>query len=186
MTKAPSVNSKASTSWLMSTIWAPGAMPRMTPFMTPTKWAAWPKSVVNVMVGAGIAVKIEKKVLRSYFDHNATTPVSREVLDSLVPALSEVYGNPSSILHHGQIAKQRVEMARRQVASFLHCDPREIVFVSGGTESDNLAIFGTARGAGHAITTAIEHPAVLNAFAQLEREGVDVTYVRSGSNGIVD
>lgn len=138
------------------------------------------------MVEADIAVKIEKKVLRSYFDHNATTPVSRQVLDTLVPALSEVYGNASSIHHQGQIAKQRLEMARRQVASFLHCDPREIVFLSGGTESDNLAIFGTARGAGHAITTAIEHPAVLNAFAQLEREGVDVTYVRTGSDCIVD
>jgi cysteine desulfurase len=137
------------------------------------------------MVGAGIAVKIKKKV-RSYFDHNATTPVSREVLDTLVPALAEVYGNASSIHYPGQIAKQRLEMARRQFAAFLNCDPREIVFVSGGTEADNLAIFGIARGRGHAITTDIEHPAVLNAFAQLEREGVEVTYLRIGSDGIVD
>lgn len=123
---------------------------------------------------------------RFYFDHNATTPVSRAVLDALVPALSEVYGNASSIHYQGQIAKQQLEMARRQVAAFLNCRAREIVFVSGGTESDNLAIFGTARGASHAITTAIEHPAVLNAFAQLEREGVHVTYLPPDSSGIVD
>jgi cysteine desulfurase len=138
------------------------------------------------MIGAGIAVKIEKKVLRFYFDHNATTPVSRAVLDTLVPALAEVYGNASSIHHQGQIAKQRLEMARREMAGFLNCDPREIVFVSGGTEADNLAIFGIARGRGHAITTVIEHPAVLNAFGQLEREGVEVTYLRTGASGIVD
>jgi cysteine desulfurase len=125
-------------------------------------------------------------VLRSYFDYNATTPVSRAVLDTLVSALAEVYGNASSIHHQGQIAKQRLEMARREMAVFLNCDPREIVFVSGGTEADNLAIFGIARGRGHAITTAIEHPAVLNAFGQLEREGVEVTYLRTGASGIVD
>src|SRR5690242_16069118 len=138
------------------------------------------------MVGTGITVKIESKVQRFYFDHNATTPVSQAVLDTLAPALAEVYGNASSIHHYGQIAKQRLEMSRRQLAGFLHCDPREIVFVSGGTESDNLAIFGAARGRAHAVTSAIEHPAVLNAFAQLEREGVDVTYVRVGGDGVVD
>src|SRR5712692_5854483 len=129
-------------------------MLRITPFITPVKWSRWPKSVVKVMVGAGIAVKIKLKVLRSYFDHNATTPVSREVLDTLIPALAEVYGNASSIHHPGQIAKQRLEMSRRQIAAFLNCDGREIVFVSGGTEADNLAIFGIARGRGHAITTS--------------------------------
>ena len=123
---------------------------------------------------------------RFYFDHNATTPVAPEVLDALVPVLGEVYGNASSIHHQGQIAKQRLEMARRQVAFFLGCDAREIVFTSGGTESDNLAIFGVARAHRHAITTTIEHPAVLNAFAQLEREGVEVTYARVGSDGMVD
>src|ERR1700683_1276884 len=124
------------------------------------------------MIGGGIAVKIETKVHRFYFDHNATTPVSQAVLDTLVPALAEVYGNASSIHHYGQIAKQRLEMARRQIAVFLHCDPREIVFVSGGTEADNLAIFGTARDLfgtardrGRAITTTIEHPPVLNAVS---------------------
>ncbi len=127
---------------------------------------------------------------RYYFDHNATTPVAAEVLDTLAAALAEVYGNASSIHYAGQIAKQRLEIARRAIASLLHADAREIVFVSGGTEADNLAIFGVARdGAArgrHAVTTTIEHPAVLNAFAQLQREGVEVTYVRVGRDGVVD
>jgi cysteine desulfurase len=129
-------------------------------------------------------------VQRFYFDHNATTPVSPEVLETMVSCLGQVYGNASSIHHFGQLAKQRLESARRQVAALISCDPREIVFVSGGTEADNLALFGFVRhlslGSRHVITTAIEHPAVLNACAQLEREGVAVTYVRVGAGGIVD
>jgi len=129
-------------------------------------------------------------VQRFYFDHNATTPVAPEVLETMVACLGQVYGNASSIHHFGQAAKQRLELARRQTAALIGCDPREIVFVSGGTEADNLALFGTvrngARSSRHVITTAIEHPAVLNACGQLEREGVTATYVRAGSNGIVD
>jgi cysteine desulfurase len=125
-----------------------------------------------------------------YFDHNATTPVSREALEAMLPAFAEVYGNASSIHHYGQAAKQKLDAARRQVAEFLRCHPNEIVFTSGGTEADNLAVFGVVRRAGaprkHVVTTAIEHPAVLNACAQLEREGVAVTYVRVGSSGVVD
>ena len=128
-------------------------------------------------------------MLRHYFDHNATTPVSAEVLEVLLPALLEVYGNASSIHYFGQLAKQRLEMARRETASLLLCDPKEIVFTSGGTEADNLAILGSVRSHSaskkHAITTTIEHPAVLNTCRQLEREGVDVTYVRVGSDGVV-
>src|ERR1700691_172370 len=134
-----------------------------------------------------------KRVQRFYFDHNATTPVSPEVLETAVACLGQVYGNASSIHHFGQQAKQRLEMARRQTAAAMGCQPREIVFVSGGTEADNLALFGTARhlhnakrASRHVITTAIEHPAVLNACAQLEREGVAVTYVPVGADGIVD
>ena len=127
---------------------------------------------------------------RFYFDHNATTPVSLEVVEALVPALLEVYGNASSIHNYGQIAKQRLEMARRQTAALLNCDPKELVFLGGGTEADNLAILGSVRNhAGlsrHVITTAIEHPAVRNTCAQLEREGVVVTSVPVGSAGIVD
>jgi cysteine desulfurase len=129
-------------------------------------------------------------VQRYYFDHNATTPVSPEVLEALIPAMAEVYGNASSIHYQGQLAKQRLEMARRQVAGLLHADAREIVFVSGGTEANNLAIFGSVLGDPtmnkHVITSAIEHPAVLNPCAELERAGVDVTYVRVGSDGVVD
>src|ERR1700681_575172 len=118
-----------------------------------------------------------------YFDHNATTPVAPEVLRDLTATLVEVSGNASSIHHFGQAAKQRLERARREIAARIGCDAREIVFTSGGTESDNLAIFGIARradsvGSGgrarkHVITSTIEHPAVLNACAQLEREGAE-------------
>jgi cysteine desulfurase len=126
-------------------------------------------------------------VQHCYFDHNATTPVAPEVLRGLTETLAEVYGNASSIHYFGQAAKQRLETARREVAAGLQCDAREIVFTSGGTESDNLAIFGVARREkGHVITSAIEHPAVLNACAQLEREGARVTYVPVGADGIVD
>jgi len=129
-----------------------------------------------------------------YFDHNATTPVASEVLRDLTATLVEVSGNASSIHHFGQAAKQRLEAARRQIASRIGCDPKEVVFTSGGTESDNLAIFGIARRAlagsagrikKHVVTSTIEHPAVLNACAQLEREGAEVTYLPVDSDGIV-
>src|SRR5450432_1590012 len=116
-----------------------------------------------------------------YFDHNATSPVAPEVLADFTDALTEVYGNASSIHHFGQAAKRRLENARRAVAARLGCTDREIVFTSGGTEADNLAVFGvvrkSARSLKHVITSAIEHPAVLNACAQLEREGVEVTWL---------
>ncbi len=121
---------------------------------------------------------------RFYFDHNATTPVSAEVLEVYLPVLLEVFGNASSIHHHGQIAKQKLETARRQTAQLLGCTTKELVFLSGGTEANNLAIFGTRPR--HLVTTRIEHPAVLNPCAQLEREGAAVTYVPVGSSGVVD
>ena len=115
-----------------------------------------------------------KAVQRYYFDHNATTPVSPEVREAMLPCLAEVYGNASSIHHFGQMAKQRLEMARRQVAGLLGAQPREIVFTSGGTESDNLALLGMLRPCAgkHLVTTAIEHPAVLNTCAQIERSPI--------------
>jgi cysteine desulfurase len=126
-----------------------------------------------------------------YFDHNATTPLSEEVLECLTRVQRECYGNPSSIHTAGQRARQAVEQARAQVARWLHAEPGEVVFTSGGTESDNLAIFGIVRRNGgaagkHVITTTIEHPAVLGACAQLEREGARVTRVRVGSAGVVE
>src|SRR4051812_47714590 len=125
-------------------------------------------------------------VQRFYFDHNATTPIAPEVLEAMVSCLGQVYGNASSIHHFGQSAKQRLEMARRQVASLIHANAAEITFTGGGTEADNLAVLGVARGAKHIITSAIEHPAVLMAAMQLEREGVAVTRLRVGSSGIVN
>src|SRR6478736_2848113 len=108
----------------------------------------------------------------------------------MAPVMLEVYGNASSIHSYGQAAKQKLDIGRRGVAELLGCHPNEVVFVSGGTEADNLAIFGTVRRGGasgrHVITTAIEHPAVLSACAQLEREGAVVSYVRVGSSGVVD
>jgi cysteine desulfurase len=122
-----------------------------------------------------------------YFDHNATTPVAPEVLRVFSETMAEVYGNASSIHYFGQAAKQRLEAARRGIASAIGCDARDIVLTSGGTEADNLAIFGVARGSnGHIVTSSIEHPAVLNACAQLEREGCPVTYLPVGGDGIVD
>jgi cysteine desulfurase len=133
-------------------------------------------------------------VRRFYFDHNATTPVSQPVLEVLVLALLEVPGNASSIHQDGQLAKQRLEAARREISALLGCEPKELVFTSGGTEADNLAILGVVRAASpansaaqkHVITTAIEHPAVLNPCRELERTGVAVTYVRPGPDGVVD
>jgi len=129
-------------------------------------------------------------VRRYYFDHNATTPVSQSVLEVLVAALLEVPGNASSIHQDGQLAKQRLEAARREVATLLGCEAKELVFTSGGTEADNLAILGSVRthpaSEKHVITTSIEHPAVLNTSRELERSGIAVTYVRPGPDGVVD
>jgi cysteine desulfurase len=126
-------------------------------------------------------------VRHSYFDHNATAPVAPEVLRTLSTVLADVYGNASSIHYFGQMARQRVESARRQLAECLGCSPREIVFTSGGTESDNLALFGVARvrPGSHIVCTGIEHPAVLNACARLEREGISVTYATCSIDGLI-
>ena len=125
-----------------------------------------------------------------YFDHNATTPVAPEVLETAVSCLGQVYGNASSIHHFGQAAKQKLEAARRQVAALIHASPAEVVFTSGGTEADNLAILGVVRAAGrapvHLITSAIEHSAVLGPSAHLEREGVSVTRLPVGAGGMVN
>jgi len=125
-----------------------------------------------------------------YFDHNATTFLAPEVADALTQALRDVYGNPSSIHRQGQKARQELENARRTIAGFMAASPQEFVFTSGGTESNNLVINGLVRnlppGRKHVITTAIEHPAVLEPIRQLEREGVDVTYLDVDSKGIID
>ena len=116
-----------------------------------------------------------------YFDHNATTPVSAEVLAAMLPAMTEVYGNASSVHQFGQAAREKLDEARKSVARMLSAQAEEIIFTSGGTESDNQALAGVARG-GHAITTTIEHSAVLGASEQLG----GVTKVRVDSRGVVD
>ena len=117
---------------------------------------------------------------RYYFDHNATTPVSPEVLEAMLPVMTEVYGNASSIHYFGQSARKMLDEARRQVAELLGAEPQEIVFTSGGTEADNLAILGTIT-CGHVVTTTFEHPAVLASVAQM-----DHTLVPVDGRGVVD
>jgi cysteine desulfurase len=125
-----------------------------------------------------------------YFDHNATTFVLPEVAQFVAKALCDVSGNASSIHGVGQRARQELEKARRSIARALGVAAGEVVFTSGGTESNNLAIFGVARRfrgrPAHIVTTAIEHPAVLEACRQLETEGVQVTYVKVAPDGVVD
>jgi cysteine desulfurase len=113
-----------------------------------------------------------------YFDFNATTPLLPEVVDAMLPFLKDHFGNPSSGHVYGQRAKAAVEQARAQVAALLGCDSTELLFTSGGTESNNLAIVGLTRGRGepcHVVTSEIEHPATLGPVAALEREGCQVT-----------
>ena len=125
-----------------------------------------------------------------YLDHASTTPLRREALEAMLPYLSEHWGNPSSIHHSGRRARQGLDEARESVAMLLGAKPREIVFTSGGTESDNLAISGVAWAASargrHIVTTAVEHKAVLQECALLGRHGFDVTYVGVDGDGLVD
>jgi cysteine desulfurase len=125
-----------------------------------------------------------------YLDYNATTPVDREVLDAMLPYFSGIFGNASSIHSTGQRGRAAVDAARESVATLLGAKPSEIVFTCGGTEADNLALFGVVAPSiqprKHMVTTAIEHHAVLNSAEALEKKGVDVTYVPAGRDGIVD
>ena len=127
---------------------------------------------------------------RIYFDHNATTPVDPAVLAEMLPYLSAEYGNASSVHSFGQSARGAVERARESVAALIGARPAEIVFTSGGTESDNAAICGIAGAASgdrrHIITTAIEHAAVLHTCQALERHTVDVSYLPVSRDGVVD
>jgi cysteine desulfurase len=129
-------------------------------------------------------------MMRAYLDYNSTTPVDREVREAMLPYLSESFGNASSIHSPGQQARGAVDRARDSVAALLGAKPAEIVFTSGGTEADNLALFGVAAASTktrkHIVTTAIEHHAVLNSCQELERQRIDVTYVPVGSDGVVD
>jgi cysteine desulfurase len=123
---------------------------------------------------------------RVYFDNNATTPVLPEVLEAMRPYFGERFGNASSIHGYGQRTRAAVEQARESVAALLGCRAAEIVFTSGGTEADNLAVFGIAAPGDHVITSAIEHHAVLNACKQLEVDGCAVTYLAVSGQGVID
>ena len=123
---------------------------------------------------------------RIYLDNNASTPVLPEVLDAMRPYFGERFGNASSIHHHGQETRAAIEHARDSVASLLNCRASEIVFTSGGTESDNLAVAGLATAGDHVITSCIEHHAILNACKHLEEAACDVTYVPVDGKGLVD
>src|SRR5271170_3667813 len=123
---------------------------------------------------------------RIYLDNNATTPVLPEVLEAMRPYFGEHFGNASSIHHHGQEARAAVERSRDSVASLLGCRPAEIVFTSGGTEGDNLAIAGLSSPGDHVITSSIEHHAVLMSCKHLDENGCEVTYVPVDGRGLVD
>src|SRR5712692_3808870 len=133
---------------------------------------------------------------RVYLDFNATTPVEPEVLDAMLPYFSAEFGNAASIHTFGQKGRAAVETARESVAALIGARPQEIVFTSGGTESDNHAIFGIVRQSlvaassgnpvPHLITTAVEHEAVLNSCQALEKAGAAVTYLSVDRNGRVD
>ncbi|HVH60919.1 MAG TPA: aminotransferase class V-fold PLP-dependent enzyme, partial [Candidatus Sulfotelmatobacter sp.] len=137
---------------------------------------------------------------RVYLDYNATTPVAPEVLDAMLPYFCADFGNASSIYTFGQSARAAVEAAREQVAALIGAKAQEIFFTSGGTESDNHAIFGIVSSSStsssslassclarpHIITSFVEHEAVLNACEALEKQGVDVTYLHVDQDGSVD
>ncbi|NLB60999.1 MAG: cysteine desulfurase NifS [Clostridiales bacterium] len=127
--------------------------------------------------------------MKVYLDNAATTAMSKEVLEEMLPFFSEVYGNPSSVHSFGQASKNALDTARARVATALGAKPSEIIFTGGGTEADNAAILGVAqklqKKGKHIITTAIEHHAVLHACEKLEKEGFTVTYLPVDEFGLV-
>lgn len=130
------------------------------------------------------------KVKTIYVDNAATTAMSKTAIDAMLPYLSDVYGNPSSLHSVGQRAKECLDDARKRVAARLNAEPNEIYFTSGGSEADNQAIRsaavnGSKRGKKHIVSTAFEHHAVLHTLKKLEREGFEVTYLPVHENGIV-
>ena len=128
--------------------------------------------------------------MQVYADNAATTKMSRTAIEAMLPYMDEIYGNPSSLHSAGQKAKNALEEARERVASCLGCEPREITFTGGGSESDNQALIsaahlGARRQKKHIISTAFEHHAVLHTLKKLEKAGFEVTYLDVHANGIV-
>ena len=126
---------------------------------------------------------------RVYFDHSATTPVDRRVVEAMLPFLTEKFGNPSSVHFYGQEARAAVDRARREVASLVGARPNELVFLSGGTEANNLAVRGVceqnAEHGRHVVTTSIEHSSVRGVCEQLERRDWEVTRLPVYGDGVV-
>ncbi len=131
-----------------------------------------------------------KKIREVYFDHAATTGTDKEVLKAMLPYFTKNYGNPSSLYRKGRAANNALNNARRLVAGLIHALPENIIFTGGGTESDNLAIYGIARAHAdkgkHIISTPIEHHAVLHPLEDLAKQGFEITYVKVDKNGLVD
>jgi cysteine desulfurase len=129
--------------------------------------------------------------MRVYFDYNATTPPSPEVVDRVAAATRDLFGNASSVHHYGQQAKAALDEARSAISGLIGCDPSEVVFTGGGTESDNFALRGVAEaleptGRRHLVASAIEHEAVLNTLKALARRGWQTTLIPVGQTGVVD
>ncbi|PEY44456.1 cysteine desulfurase NifS [Bacillus cereus] len=126
---------------------------------------------------------------RIYLDHAATSPAHPEVVEKMIPYMTEIFGNPSSIHFYGRQTRHAVDEARRTCARSINANPNEIIFTSGGTEADNLALLGVARAnrnkGKHIITTQIEHHAILHTCEVLEREGFEVTYLPVDETGRV-
>src|SRR5271165_2698786 len=124
-----------------------------------------------------------------YFDNNATTRVAPEVVEAMVPFLSEYYGNPSSAYQFGKIAGEHIKTAREKVAALIHADPREVIFTSCGTESNNSAIHSalvTQPGKRHVLTTAVEHSANIKFCEFLQKRGYEATFLPVESDGAID
>ncbi|MFA6430188.1 MAG: cysteine desulfurase family protein [Candidatus Paceibacterota bacterium] len=130
-----------------------------------------------------------KRTAQIYLDNASTTPIDSKVLGVMMPYLKGKYGNPSSLHHQGRMAKSAIEKARQNIASILNSEKDEIIFTSGGTESDNLAILGIARAyknkGRHIIVSCIEHKAVLDPCKKLEKEGFEITYLDVDKEGII-
>ncbi|MBA4601329.1 cysteine desulfurase family protein [Thermoactinomyces mirandus] len=125
-----------------------------------------------------------------YLDHAATTPIHPKVKEAMLPYLDEAFGNPSSIHQYGRRVRSALDHARDQIAGFINADPGQIVFTSGGTEADNLALFGVLeaerkKGKNHIVTSRIEHHAILDTCHYLEKRGYEVTYLPVDSTGMV-
>ena len=123
-----------------------------------------------------------------YLDNAASTVIHNEVFQEMIPFLKEQYGNPSSIHHSGRMASRAIQKARKQIANLISANPEEILLTSGGTESNNISLFGithTNKGK-HIITSSIEHDAVLEPCKKLEKEGFDVTYLPVTRDGLIN